>query len=83
MYIFLIGITSRVDPAMSVCSYEQISETIRARMLGSGMQILGLPVQRKFVSAECQVIVNTFQIQSRLHTICRKSAVITNTPPNR
>jgi len=30
---------------------DEISETIRAIMLGLGIQILGLPVQRKSVSA--------------------------------
>jgi len=36
----------------------EISETIKARGLGLGMQILGLPSQRKFVSAGCHVHSN-------------------------
>jgi len=55
VYIFLIGITSRVDLAMSVCPSVQmnavISETIRARILRFGVQIPELHTQRKFVSA--------------------------------
>jgi len=43
LYIFLIRITSRVDLAMSVCPFvrmnAEISETIRARLLGFGMHL--------------------------------------------
>jgi len=54
VYIFFIRINIRVDLAMSVCNiYAEISETIKARILGLGVQILGLPAQRKFVSAGC------------------------------
>jgi len=35
-----------------------ISKTIRARVLGLGMQILGLPAQRKFLSAGCPAHFN-------------------------
>jgi len=34
----------------------EISETIRARLLGLGMQIPELLTQRKFVSAACHAI---------------------------
>jgi len=54
VYIFLIRITSRVDLAMSVCPSvrmnAEVSETIRATILGLGMQIPEIPAQRKFVS---------------------------------
>jgi len=54
VYIFFIRINIRVDLAMSVCPMNaEISETIKARILGLGVQILGLPAQRKFVSAGC------------------------------
>jgi len=58
--MFLNRITSQVDLAMSVCPYKiykiaKISETM---MLGLGIQILGLPVQRKFVSAGCHAHIN-------------------------
>jgi len=54
VYIFFIRITIRVDLAMSVCPMNpEISETIKARILGLGVQILGVPAQRKFVSAGC------------------------------
>jgi len=36
----------------------EISETIRPRVLGPGMQIFGLPPQRKFVSAGCHAHYN-------------------------
>jgi len=36
----------------------EISETIRARLLGFGMQISELLAQRKFVSAGCHVHSN-------------------------
>jgi len=43
VYIFLIRITSQVDLALSVCLSvrinAEISETIKARLLGFGMQI--------------------------------------------
>jgi len=62
VYIFLIRIPSRVDLAMSVCRSVrmnvEISETIRATILGLGMQIPEIPVQRKFVSAMCQAHSN-------------------------
>jgi len=52
--MFLIRITCRVDLAMAVCvsvrMNAKISETIRARLLGIGMQI---PEQRKFFSPGC------------------------------
>jgi len=55
VYIFLTRITSRVDLAMPVClsvrMNVKISETIRAGLLGLGMQIPELLAQRKFVSA--------------------------------
>jgi len=35
----------------SVRMNAEILETIKARVLGLNMQVLGLPVQRKFVSA--------------------------------
>jgi len=57
VYIFLIMITSRIDLAMSVCPSDrmnaEISETIRAGMLGLAMQILEIPAQRMFVSSGC------------------------------
>jgi len=37
----------------------EISETVRARVLGIGMQILGLPAQRKFDSAGFHAQSNT------------------------
>jgi len=50
VYIFLIRIRSRVDLARSVClSVRMNAETIRARLLGLGMQIPELLTQRKFV----------------------------------
>jgi len=55
--MFLIRITSRVDLAMSVYPSvrmnDEISETIRASILGLGMQIPEIPAQRKFVSEMC------------------------------
>jgi len=36
----------------------EISETIGTRMLGFAMKILGLPAQRKFVSAGCHAHSN-------------------------
>jgi len=51
VYIILIRITSQVDLAMSVRMNAEILETIRARLLGFGMQIPELLTQRKFVSA--------------------------------
>jgi len=36
----------------------KISETIRARVLGLGMQIPELLAQRKFVSAACHALFN-------------------------
>jgi len=55
VYIFLIRVTSRVDLAMSVCTYVRInaviSETLKAAILGFGMQILELLAKRKFVSS--------------------------------
>jgi len=52
---FMILITSRVDLAMSVCPSvrmnTEISETIRGRLLGFGMQIPELLAQRKSISA--------------------------------
>jgi len=56
VYIFLIRITSRVDLIrLSVCpSFRMIaliSKTVKAAILGIGMQILEIPAQRKFVSA--------------------------------
>jgi len=54
-YIFLSRITSRVDLAMSVCPSvrmnAEISETIKATVLGFGIQVPDLLAQRKFVSA--------------------------------
>jgi len=47
VYIFLI----RICP--SVRMYAEISETIKAGMLGLSMQILGLSAQRMFASAGC------------------------------
>jgi len=51
VFIFLIRITSRVDLAMSVYPSvfmnAQISETIKARMLGFVLQILEFLAQRK------------------------------------
>jgi len=55
-YIFLIRITSRVDLAMSICPYGRCD--IKAAVLGLGMQILKLPVQRKFVSSVCHTLSN-------------------------
>jgi len=37
----------------------QISETIRATILGLGMQIPEIPAQRKFVSAMCHAHSNS------------------------
>jgi len=63
VYILLIRITSRVDLAMSVCPSvlmtAEISETIRATILGLGMQIAELPAQSPFVSAMCQCATPT------------------------
>jgi len=47
---------------MSVCLSvrikAEISETVKARLLGLGMQIPELLTQRKFVSAECHAHFN-------------------------
>jgi len=55
--VYIILITSRVDLAMSVYPSvrmnDEISETIRASILGLGMQIPEIPAQRKFVSEMC------------------------------
>jgi len=52
VYIFLIRITSRINLAMSsVRINTEISDTIRATILGLCMQIPEIPAQRKFVSA--------------------------------
>jgi len=59
VYIFLIRINSRVDP--SVRMNAEISETIRAIVLGLGVQILGLPAWRKFVSAGCHAHSNAYK----------------------
>jgi len=60
--MFLIRITSRVDLAMSVCPSvrmnAEISETLRARQLGLGMNIPKLLAQRRFVSAACHAQSN-------------------------
>jgi len=62
VYLFLIRITSRVDLAMSVCPSvrmsAEISETISATILGLGMQIPEVPVQRKFLSEMCHAYSN-------------------------
>jgi len=42
---------------MSVCPNER-SETIKAAILGLGMQILEIPAQRKFVSSVCHAHSN-------------------------
>jgi len=39
----------------------EISETIRAIVLGLGVQILGLPAWRKFVSAGCHAHSNAYK----------------------
>jgi len=63
VYIFLIRITSRVDLVMSVGPSvrmnAEISETIRARLLRFGVQILSF--LRKFVSAECHAHSNALK----------------------
>jgi len=52
VYIFLIRITCRINLAMSSVRINiEISDTIRATILGLGMQIPEIPAQRKFVSA--------------------------------
>jgi len=62
VYIFLNGITSPVDLAISVClsvpMNSEISETIKARLLRFGMQMPELLTQRKFVSAMCHAHSN-------------------------
>jgi len=63
VYIILIRITSRVDLAMSVRMNAEILETIRARLLGFGMQIHELLTQSKFVSAACQAHSNAHKLQ--------------------
>jgi len=61
MYIFLIRIITRVDLAMSVRINSEISETLRARLLGFGMQIPELLAQRKFTSAGCHSHFNALK----------------------
>jgi len=64
MYIFLIRIITRVDLAMSVRINSEISETLRARLLGFGMQIPELLAQRKFTSAGCHSHFNARAFES-------------------
>jgi len=57
VYMFLVRITSRVDLDMSVCPSDrlnaEISETIKATILGLGMKISETYAQRMFVSSGC------------------------------
>jgi len=54
----------------------EISETIRATILGLGMQIPEIPAQRKFVSAGCKATFNAPQAAQKLQKIVNMNADI-------